>query len=65
MILADEPTGNLDPATAHDVQSLLHELQREAACAMVVATHSDTLANAMDRRLRLAEGVLRQEGTQR
>jgi lipoprotein-releasing system ATP-binding protein len=62
VILADEPTGNLDPATAHDVQGLLHELQREAACAMVVATHSETLANAMDRRLRLAGGLLREEG---
>jgi lipoprotein-releasing system ATP-binding protein len=62
VILADEPTGNLDPNTAHDVQSLLHDLQREGACAMIVATHSETLANAMDRRLRLADGVLREEG---
>jgi lipoprotein-releasing system ATP-binding protein len=65
VILADEPTGNLDPHTAHDVQSLLHELQKEAACAMVVATHSEVLADAMDRRLRLADGELREEGTRR
>jgi lipoprotein-releasing system ATP-binding protein len=63
VILADEPTGNLDPHTAADVQSLLHELQKEAACAMVVATHSETLANAMDRRLRLADGTLKKEAT--
>jgi lipoprotein-releasing system ATP-binding protein len=65
VILADEPTGNLDPNTAHDVQELLHDLQKEAACAMVVATHSETLANAMDCRLRLADGGLREEGTRR
>jgi lipoprotein-releasing system ATP-binding protein len=61
IILADEPTGNLDPSTAAEVQSMLFELQREAGCSMVVATHSDTLATAMDRRMRLAGGVLRDE----
>ena len=58
LILADEPTGNLDPSTASEIQRLLRELQREAGCSMVVATHSETLANAMDRKLRLHAGVL-------
>jgi lipoprotein-releasing system ATP-binding protein len=61
LILGDEPTGNLDPGTASEVQLLLHDLQREAGCSMVVATHSEALANAMDRRLRLADGLLREE----
>jgi len=61
IILADEPTGNLDPSTAAEVQSMLLELQREAGCSMVVATHSYALAAAMDRCMRLAGGVLRDE----
>jgi lipoprotein-releasing system ATP-binding protein len=61
VILADEPTGNLDPETALEVQSMLLELQREAGCSLIVATHSQTLAAAMDRRMRLAGGVLHEE----
>jgi lipoprotein-releasing system ATP-binding protein len=61
VILADEPTGNLDPDTAHEVQKLLLELQRESSCSLVIATHSATLAAAMDRTLRLADGVLHEE----
>jgi predicted ABC-type transport system involved in lysophospholipase L1 biosynthesis ATPase subunit len=63
--LSDEPTWNLDPNNDNDVQTLLHDLQRENACAMVVATHSEILANAMDRRLRLAGGTLKEEGSSR
>ena len=44
VVLADEPTGNLDPGTAGEVQALLLELQREHRCAMIVATHSRALA---------------------
>jgi len=58
VVLADEPTGNLDPATARDVQDLLLEIQQEAGCALVVATHSAPLADALNRKLRLAGGVL-------
>jgi lipoprotein-releasing system ATP-binding protein len=61
LLLADEPTGNLDPGTAGEVQALLLDLQRERRCAMVVATHSSALAQAMDRTLRLADGVLHAE----
>jgi len=61
VILADEPTGNLDPRTAHEVQELLLDVQREAGCAMVVATHSPVLAAAMKRTLRLAAGRLGEE----
>ena len=60
LILADEPTGNLDPATGEDVQQLLFELNREHGAALVVATHNDHLAAAMGRTLRLAGGSLHQ-----
>jgi lipoprotein-releasing system ATP-binding protein len=58
VVLADEPTGNLDPTTAHEVQQLLQEIQREAGCSLIVATHSGALAAAMDRTLTMAEGQL-------
>ncbi len=61
VLLADEPTGNLDPATAGEVQSLLLDLQRERNCVMIVATHSKALAAAMRRTLRLADGTLHVE----
>jgi lipoprotein-releasing system ATP-binding protein len=55
-VLADEPTGNLDPVTGEGVQRLLLELNRERNITLVVVTHSATLAGAMDRTLRLAAG---------
>jgi lipoprotein-releasing system ATP-binding protein len=61
VVLADEPTGNLDPATAGEVQALLFELQKEQGCSLIIATHSGTLARAMNRTLRLADGALRPE----
>lgn len=56
VVLADEPTGNLDPATGATVFSLLRELQREDGFSMIVATHSERLARACDRVLRISEG---------
>ena len=58
VVLADEPTGNLDPHTGDEVERLLLELNREAGITCVVVTHSDRLAAAMDRTLRLVEGGL-------
>ena len=58
LVLADEPTGNLDPDTAEEVHRLLLEVQREQGCALVVATHSMVLASRLDRTLRMAEGGL-------
>jgi len=61
LLLADEPTGNLDPATGDDVQALVLALNREHGAALVVATHNDRLASVMDRTLRLADGRLHEE----
>jgi len=58
LLLADEPTGNLDPHTADDVFSMLLSLARGAGLAAIIATHNPTLAERMDRTVRLDEGVL-------
>ena len=59
VVLADEPTGNLDPATGASVFDLLRELQAERGFALIVATHSGRVANGCDRMLRLTGGRLR------
>ncbi len=56
LLLADEPTGNLDPRTAGDVFAMLLELNQEAGATMVVVTHSAELAARFPRTLRLTEG---------
>ena len=48
VILADEPTGNLDVATAREAQQLLLEINRELHNTLIVVTHSSELADAMD-----------------
>lgn len=58
LVLADEPTGNLDPQTGDSVLRLLLDLNRDLGVAMIVATHSEKLAAAMDRTLRLKDGKL-------
>lgn len=58
VVFADEPTGNLDPATGEGVVRLLFELNKEQGTTMVVVTHSEKLAAAMDRTLRLSKGKL-------
>ena len=55
-LLADEPTGNLDPHTADHVFSALMQLVRATRVAMLIATHNMELANRMDRRVSLANG---------
>ncbi len=56
ILLADEPTGNLDPATGEGIHELLREVNRELGITAVVVTHNETLARSMPRRLRLAGG---------
>ncbi|SIS71388.1 putative ABC transport system ATP-binding protein [Roseivivax lentus] len=56
LLLADEPTGNLDEETAGRVLDLLLELARETGAAFLMVTHSDRHAARMDRRLHLEQG---------
>ena len=60
LLLADEPTGNLDPATGEGIHQLLREVNRDLGITMVVVTHNEALARSMPRQLRLQAGkVLR------
>jgi lipoprotein-releasing system ATP-binding protein len=56
LLLADEPTGNLDPATGEGIHQLLREVNRDLGITAVVVTHNAVLAASMPRRLRLAAG---------
>ncbi|MCK6554111.1 ABC transporter ATP-binding protein [Candidatus Binatia bacterium] len=58
VVLADEPTGNLDPETGAEVHRLLLELNREHRLTLVIVTHNQELAAQVDRRLRLHNGKL-------
>ncbi len=58
LVLADEPTGNLDEATANKVLDQFLELVRGEGSAALIATHNERLALAMDRVVRLHEGHL-------
>ena len=58
LLLADEPTGNLDPHTAEDVFNVFLKLARGAGLVAVVATHNPSLAGRMDRLVRLEDGNL-------
>ncbi|ENN85953.1 Lipoprotein releasing system ATP-binding protein lolD [Rhizobium freirei PRF 81] len=56
VLLADEPTGNLDPDTAHYVFDALEALVRQSGLAALIATHNHELAARMDRRVTLNDG---------
>lgn len=58
LLLADEPTGNLDPATSDQVFTALMDLVKGTGLSAVIATHNMELAAKMDRVLRLQDGVL-------
>jgi lipoprotein-releasing system ATP-binding protein len=60
VILADEPTGNLDPKTSEVIFELFLRLQAERRIAFVIATHNPDLARRMDRTYRLVEGRARE-----
>ncbi|HET7755143.1 MAG TPA: ABC transporter ATP-binding protein [Anaeromyxobacteraceae bacterium] len=58
LVLADEPTGNLDPRTAEGIHQLLQDLNSRLGITMVVVTHNEVLASALPRRLHLEAGKL-------
>jgi lipoprotein-releasing system ATP-binding protein len=58
LLLADEPTGNLDPHTADHVFNALEQLVRASGLAAIVATHNMELAARMDRRVTLRDGLI-------
>ena len=58
LILADEPTGNLDRRTADAVTELLLSLQQSSGAILITVTHSDSLASAMQQRKELVDGQL-------
>ena len=58
LLLADEPTGNLDPSTGEGIHALLREVNKDLGVTAVVVTHNETLAKSMPRRLRLREGAV-------
>jgi lipoprotein-releasing system ATP-binding protein len=58
VLLADEPTGNLDPKTADLVFEELVNLARQTKVAALIATHNPDLAGRMDRIVRLSDGIL-------
>ena len=61
LLLADEPTGNLDRQTGDKIADLLFSLNREHGTTLILVTHDAQLAARCDRRLRLVDGQLREE----
>ena len=58
LVLADEPTGNLDENSSREVMALFSELVRQAGSSLLMVTHSHAMAEFMDRRVRLHNGKL-------
>jgi lipoprotein-releasing system ATP-binding protein len=56
LLLADEPTGNLDPATGEGIHQLLREVNKDLGITAVVVTHNEALARSLPRQLRLQDG---------
>jgi len=58
LLLADEPTGNLDSATSDEILALLDRLHQERDLTMVIVTHSEKVASHMDRIVRMIDGFV-------
>lgn len=62
VLLADEPTGNLDPDTGAEIEKLLNDLNEQSGTTLIVVTHKDSLARSMDRRVGLVGGRIEELG---
>ncbi|MEC8024658.1 MAG: ABC transporter ATP-binding protein [Myxococcota bacterium] len=62
LVLADEPTGNLDQRTSDEIHELLVQINEERNIAFVIVTHNQALAEMMDRRLVMRDGVVYEGG---
>ena len=60
LLLADEPTGNLDPKTAETVFQMLLDVVRQTGLSALIATHNPELAARMDRRITVEDGILKE-----
>ena len=60
LVLADEPTGNLDASTGEEIEKILLRYCRQNSASVVIATHNMKLASICDRRFFLEEGILQQ-----
>lgn len=58
LVLADEPTGNLDHSSAESIFELLSELKQETGCSLVVVTHDRDLASRFERQIEMRDGVV-------
>ncbi|RDE98363.1 lipoprotein-releasing ABC transporter ATP-binding protein LolD [Aggregatibacter aphrophilus] len=63
LVLADEPTGNLDHKTTESIFELIQQLNQEKQIAFLLVTHDLSLAEKLNRRLIMQDGVLREENT--
>jgi lipoprotein-releasing system ATP-binding protein len=62
LLLADEPTGNLDMKTSDEVHDLLAEIHRDRGVTLVIVTHNERLAVRMDRTIRMVDGRIEFSG---
>ncbi|HJV33742.1 ABC transporter ATP-binding protein [Geomonas sp.] len=62
LLLADEPTGNLDMKTSEEVHDLLYSIQKETGISLVIVTHNERLAAGMARTIRLVDGNIVEAG---
>ncbi len=58
LLLADEPTGNLDSVTSGEIMMLLNQMHQSRGLTMIIVTHSRPLADSLDRVLRIEDGIL-------
>jgi putative ABC transport system ATP-binding protein len=65
LILADEPTGNLDSQSGQEVAMILHDIARDAGCAVILVTHDPRVEEIADRILWLEDGALRDRRAER